>query len=91
MAVPAILQQLGNTQTQTQTIPPQLRQLKQMLGTLRNAGNPYALLNQYAQQNPAMQQAMQYVQQNGGNPKAAAEQLARERGADISSMLSALR
>lgn len=72
-------------------IPPQLRQAKQMLGMLRNAGNPQALLQSMIQQNPAMQQAMQYIQQNGGDPKAAAEQLARERGVDINSMLFALR
>ena len=88
MAIPAILQQLSSTQT---PLPPQLRQLKQMLGMARNAGNPQALLQQMLQQNPAMSQAMQYVQQMGGDPKAVAEQLARERGVDINAIMSALR
>lgn len=35
-----------------------------------------------AQKNPQLQQAMDYVNQNGGDPKAAFEKLAAEKGID---------
>ena len=45
--------------------------------------NPQALLQQMlAQKNPQLQQALDYVQKNGGDPKAAFEKLAAEKGID---------
>ena len=46
---------------------------------------------QMLSQNPAMKQAMQYVQQNGGDYKAAAEKLAQEKGVDLNQMLNNFR
>ena len=71
MSIPAILQMLGN---------PQVGQIKNMVAMIRNAGNPQALLSQMLQNNPAYTQAMEYVKQNGGDPKAAFEKLASEKG-----------
>lgn len=52
-----------------------------MIGAIRNAGNPQALLQQMMQQqNPGLAQAMDYVRQHGGDPKAAFEALAAEKG-----------
>lgn len=51
-----------------------------MIGMIRNASDPQALLSQMMQQNPGMSQAMDYVRQHGNDPKAAFEQLAKERG-----------
>ena len=45
-------------------------------------GNPQATIGQMAQNNPQMQQVMQYVQQNGGDAKAAFYALAKQRGVD---------
>ena len=78
MALPAILQMLG-----AQTQNPQIGQLRQMIGMIRNAGNPQALMQQMMQNNPAMAQAVDYIKQNGGNPKAACEKLAAEKGISL--------
>lgn len=78
MATPAILQMLGK-----QSLP-QIDQLRQMVGMIRNAGNPQALLQQMMQQNnPAMVQAMNYVKQHGGDAKAACTALAQEKGINL--------
>ena len=80
MALPAILQMLGGQSAQT----PQLGQLRQMIGMIRGASNPQALLSQMIQQsNPAMIQAIDYIRQHGGNPKAACEALAKEKGISL--------
>ena len=75
MALPAILQQLG-------AINPQLGQIKNLASILRNAGNPQALLQSMLAQNPQVNQAVNYIKQNGGDPKTAFEKLASERGFD---------
>ena len=63
---------------------PQLDQIRQMIGMIRNAGNPQALLQQMMNQsNPAMSQAMDYVKQHGGDAKAACEALAKEKGINL--------
>lgn len=60
---------------------PQLGQLRQMIEMIRGASNPQALITQMMQQrNPQMMQAIDYIRQHGNNPKAAFEQLAKERG-----------
>lgn len=81
---------MGAQRAQAQ-IPPQLRNLSKTVNMLRNARNPQALVQQMMGQNPAMRQAMQYIQQNGGNPKTAAEKLAKERGIDLNAVMNNLR
>lgn len=77
MATPAILQMLGRQAAKM----PQLGQLRQMIEMIRGASNPQALITQMMQQrNPQMMQAIDYIRQHGNNPKAAFEQLAKERG-----------
>lgn len=68
----------------------QLKQIKQQITSLQALGNPQAALNQLMIQNPTMRQAMQYVQQNGGDPKQCLIKLAQEQGIDPQSILSAL-
>ena len=80
MALPAILQMLSGQSTPLSQNP-QLGQLRQMIGMIKNAGNPQALLQQMMQQNnPAFSQAMDYVKQHGNDPKKAFESLAAEKG-----------
>ena len=80
MALPAILQMLGGQSAQM----PQLGQLRQMIGMIRGASNPQALLSQMIQQsNPAMMQALDYVKQHGGDAKSACEALAKEKGINL--------
>lgn len=88
MAVPAILQQLG--QQNNPAASPQMQNLRQMVQTIRNAKNPTALAEQMMRQNPNMRRAMDYVRQHGGDPKSACYELARERGIDPQSILGGI-
>lgn len=55
-----------------------------MIGALKSAGNPQALMQQLLQQNnPQLAQALEYVRQHGGDPRAACEALAAEKGIDL--------
>ena len=69
----------------------QLRQIKQQVSSLQSLRSPQAAMNQLMTMNPNMKQAMQYVQQNGGDPKQALIKLAQEQGVDPQSILDALR
>lgn len=52
-----------------------------MVGVIKNASDPQALMQQMMQQqNPGMAKAMDYVRQHGNDPKAAFEALAKEQG-----------
>ena len=67
---------------------PQIRQLMQ---TVQMARNPQMAINQMAQSNPQMKQAIDYVNANGGNAKDAFYKLAQEKGVDPNSILNQLR
>ena len=84
MAIPQILQQLGGGVT----IPPQIKQMMQMM---RSAGNPQAMLNQMMMSNPQIKQAMDFVKASGGDPKAAFYRLAAERGVNPQDILNQLK
>lgn len=83
MAIPQILQQLGANN-------PNIAGIQNLARTIKGLKNPQAYLEQMmSEKNPQMAQAMEYVRQNGGNPKTAFEKLAAERGinpADIEQM-----
>ena len=79
MALPMILQQLGTNSQQM----PDLEPIRKTIQTLKAAKDPQALMQQMMmQRNPNMQKAMQYVREHGNDPKAAFENLAREKGFD---------
>ena len=84
MAIPQILQQLGN-------MPGNLRQIKGMMDMLRNAGNPQAMLSQMMQNNPQMRQVMSAVQQYGGDARKAFYGLCEQRGVDPDEILNMLK
>lgn len=88
MALPQILQHLQANS------PNGLGQLKNAIGMIKAAKDPQAMIQQMMSQNsPGMQQAMQYVQEHGGDPKAAFEALSKEKGIDpeeIKKMLQGL-
>ena len=86
MAIPAILQQLGRNQM-SQTLGP----IKQMMSMVRSAGNPQAMLNQLAMNNPQLRQVMEIVQKHGGDPMAAFRAEAEARGVDPEEILGMLR
>ena len=68
-----------------------IKTVRGMMDMVRMASNPQAALGQIAAQNPQMQQVMQVIQQNGGDPRAAFYKVAKERGIDPDSVLSQLR
>ena len=59
----------------------QLLQIMQLVGAAQNSGNPMAMLQQMAGDNPAMAQAVKMAQ--GGDPREIAMNLAKERGLNI--------
>lgn len=65
--------------------------VRQMMNAVQAAGNPALALQQIAGNNPAVQQAMQLVQQSGGDGRAAFEKLARENGIDPAQILAMLK
>lgn len=65
--------------------------VKQIMCTVQAAGNPALALQQMASSNPMIQQAMQLVQQSGGDGKAAFEKLAKENGIDPNQIMQMLK
>jgi hypothetical protein len=59
-----------------------LDEIKKVIGTLKASKNPAELIKSMIAQNPAYKNALEYIQANGGDPKAAFEKLAREKGID---------
>ena len=84
MSYPAILQQLMNAN-------PQLQQVRNLMGMLRNANNPQAMLTQMAQNNPQLKQVLDIVQKHGGDPMTAFRAEAQARGMDPDQIMGMLR
>ena len=61
-----------------------------MMNTIRNAGNPQAVLAQLARSNPQLKQVMDMVNQYG-DPKTAFYKEAEKRGVNPDDILSALK
>lgn len=70
-----------------QTIMP----IKQMMNTLRMASNPQTMLTEMVNSNPQVKQAMDYVNNNGGDAKAAFYQLAQENGVNPDEIINMLK
>lgn len=80
MAIPQILQQLSGAN-------PMMGQIKQMMQMAKAMQSPQAAI----QQIPQLKQAMDFVQQTGGDPQKAFYALAKQKGVDPESILSQLR
>ena len=69
-----------------------ISQIKQLVNRLKGMNNPEtALQNMIAQRNPAMAKAVQYVNECGGDAKAAFQKLAQENGIDPAEIESLMR
>ena len=79
-----ILQQLSASS-------PAMGQIKSMMQMLRSAGNPQIMLSQMMQNNPQMRQAMNLVQQYGGDPQKAFYALAQQKGVNPDDILNMLK
>ena len=69
----------------------QIAPIRQMMQTVRNAGNPQAMLAQMMQKNPHVAQVMQLVQQSGGDAKAAFYQAAQNLGVNGDEIINMLK
>ena len=84
MALPPILQQLNQSQSP-------MAMIKQMMDSVRFAQNPQALLNQMAQNNPQLKNAMDIARQYGNDPQRAFYELARQKGVNPDDVLKMLK
>lgn len=64
-----------------------LNNVKNLVNMVKNSRNPQAMLQQLINQNPQVQNVMKYVNDNGGDPKAAFYKLAQEKGVDPNEVL----
>lgn len=76
MAIPAILQQLGQTE------PAGAAQIRQTINVLRGLRDPGAAMSAAMAGNPAMRQVQSYISANGGDARTAFYKLAQEKGID---------
>ena len=59
---------------------PAMGQIKNMIGMIRAAQNPQAMIQQMMNSNPNMKQVMQIVNQYGGDANRAFQETARQNG-----------
>ena len=70
---------------------PQSNGIFGLINQVRNSPDPNAAMQQLMMTNPSVQNAMNYIQQNGGNAKAAFYNMAAAKGTDPESILKFLR
>lgn len=68
-----------------------LSQIRNMMNTIRASKNPNAALSSMVQNNPQYRQAMNYVNQNGGNAKTAFYNLANQMGVNPNEILNMMK
>ena len=78
-------------QTNQNGVPGPLGQLKSMMGMIKGAQNPTAMMQQMLQSNPQYKQVIDYVNRNGGDPRKAFYQMAQEKGVNPNDILSMLK
>ena len=70
---------------------PNLQPIKQMLGMVRSASDPNAMLNMMAQSNPQLRQVLNLVQQAGGSPEKAFLTACEQRGVNPQEIIDMLK
>lgn len=85
-----ILETIGNATT---SIPknPQVANLVNLFGMVRNARNPSQMMSAILQQNPMMSRVNSLIEQYNGNAEQAFYAFAQQMGVDPQSVLSMLR
>lgn len=84
-----MLNQLNN-QANASSLNNRLNQIKGMMNMVRGAKNPNLMLQQLMMNNPNMKNVMDYVNQNGGDPKQAFYKMAQEKGVNPNQILNML-
>lgn len=67
-----------------------INQVKGLMNKVKSFGNPQMMLNQMMCQNPQVRQAMDIVQQNGGDAKSVFYKLAKENGVNPDDIINQL-
>lgn len=67
-----------------------MARIKEMMKFVKANNNPRAAIENFAHTNPQMKQALNYIQQSGGNGKEAFYKLAKEKGVDPEEILNML-
>lgn len=62
-----------------------------MMDTIKSSNNPQMMLQNMMNNNPQYKQVMDYVKQNGGDPKAAFYKMAQEKGVNPDDILNQLK
>lgn len=70
---------------------PQSNGIFGLINQVRNSPNPNQTMQQLMMSDASIQNAVSYIQQNGGNAKAAFYNMAAEKGVDPESILKFLR
>ena len=83
--------QMGTTGISNTIVPQQMQQIKNTINMLKSSKDPQSLMNYLCASNPQFKGAMNIVNQNGGNPKEAFYVLAKQKGIDPNSIISALK
>lgn len=65
--------------------------LKNMMGTVKSAGNPTMMMQQMLGNNPNYQKAMELIKQHGGNAQSAFYALAQQMGVNPNDILNQLK
>lgn len=84
-------QQSQQNQTVQNSSIGNIQQIKSMMQMIQNSNNPSAMLQTLMMQNPQFQSVMQFVNQNGGDPKAAFYALAKQKGVDPNEVINMLK
>lgn len=84
MAIPGILMQLARNN-------PATGKVKQMMGMVKAAQNPQAMINQLMMNNPQMKQAMEIVNKYNGDANKAFCELAQQNGINPQDIMDMLR
>ena len=69
---------------------PQMNQLNSLIGTIKGASDPQAMINQMVLSNPLVQKAQQVAQQYGGLEQAV-RAVAQQKGIDLQTVFNQLK
>lgn len=71
---------------------PNLDGIKQTISAMQSIGDPAKITEMLlARKNPALAKAMEYIKQNGGDPKTACEKILQENGIDPAEVMNLIK
>ena len=76
--------------SQTPTQGNNLQYIQSVMNSVRQSPNPQIALQSLIQNNPGYQNVLNYINQNGGDPRTAFYNMAQQKGVDPSQILNIL-